>query len=225
MGRSTNLRFKTLSQESYPIQDHLDFGPIYELNVANTAFMSDPARAHELAMEYNVNRTGPLTSPLVDFIGWEKLPEPYRSALSQSARDELAGFSADWPELEYEINQAFTPPTSSSGNGYGNILTILVAPKSRGTVTLASSSTTDLPIVDPGFLTEKTDQELAVQAFKRARSIASQSSILPIIIGEEVSPGPAVRTDEQILESIQQTAYQNWHASCTCKPYRSGIIL
>ena len=186
--------------------------------------MTDPARAHELAMEYNVNRTGPLTSPLVDFIGWEKLPEPYRSNLTQAARDELSVFSSDWPELEYEINQAFTPSTSSSGNGYGNILTILVAPKSRGTVTLASNSTMDLPIIDPALLTAKTDQELAVQAFKRARSIASQSSILSIIIGEEVSPGPSVQTDEQILESIQMTAYQNWHASCTCKSYDSLVI-
>lgn len=179
--------------------------------------MNDPEVAHMLAMEYIVNRTGALTSPLVDFIGWEKLPEPYRAALSQTARDQLSVFATDWPELEYEINQAYTPQTSvGGGSGFGNVLAILVAPKSRGTVTLKSNSTTDLPIVDIGFLTEQTDRELAVQAVKRARSIGSQSSILPIIV-EEVLPGPSVQTDEEILAYVQQNAYQNWHASCTCK--------
>lgn len=153
----------------------------------------------------------------MDFIGWEKLPEPYRSSLSQSSRDQLSQFAPDWPELEYEINQAFLSTSPKVAHGYGSVLTILVAPKSRGTVTLRSNSTTDLPIVDPAFLTEKTDQELAVQAFRRAREIASQSSILPIIVGEELAPGAKVQTDEQILKSIQETAFQNWHASCTCE--------
>lgn len=199
-------------------QDHLDFGPVYQVKLDSTDFIGDLAVARKLEMEYNVNRTGALTSPLVDFIGWEKLPEPYRSALTQSARNQLSVFAPDWPEIEYEINQVTPSNFKPKGAGSGNILTILVAPKSRGTVTLKSNSTTDLPIVDIGFLTADTDRQLAVQAFKRAREIGSQSSILPVIV-EETAPGPSVQTDEQILAYIEQSAYQNWHASCTCKSY------
>lgn len=169
-----------------------------------------------LALEYNVNRTGALTSPLVDYIGWEKLPEPYRSSLSSQARSDLSRFPADWPEIEYEITQALTPPGRTKG-AFGTFLSIIVAPVSRGTVTLQSNDTRDLPIIDPRFLAEKTDQELVVQIFRRARELANQPAIKPIVIGEEVQPGPSVQTDAQILKYIQDSAYQNWHAACTCK--------
>lgn len=179
--------------------------------------MVDPVLGAELAREYTENRTGVLTSPLADFLGWEKLPEPFRSNLSQATRNGLTKYPSDWPELEYEINQAIQPMSPKVKKGYGNVLTVLVAPQSRGTVTLKSNSTTDLPIIDPRLMAEKADQELAVQGFKRARQVASQSSILPVIVGEEFDPGPAVQTDERILRYLQLTAYQNWHASCTCE--------
>lgn len=185
--------------------------------------MNDPAVASELAHEYRVNRTGALSSPLVDFIGWEKLPEPYRSALSPQARQDLSRFSSDWPEIEYEITQALQP-TGGVAGAFGTFLSVLVAPISRGTVTLRSNDTSDLPIIDPRMLAEKTDQEVAVQIFKRARALATQSSIRPVIIGEEYAPGPSTRTDEQILQYIMSSAYQNWHASCTCTPRRSPLL-
>lgn len=168
-----------------------------------------------LALEYNANRTGALTSPLVDLIGWEKLPEPYRSSLSSQARKDLSQFPPDWPEIEYEITQALTPPGRMMG-AFGTFLSIIVAPISRGTVTLQSNDTRDLPIINPRLLAEQTDRELAVQIFKRARQLANQPSIKPIIIGQEALPGPSVQTDEQILKYISDSAYQNWHASCTC---------
>lgn len=51
---------------------------------------------------------------------------------------------------------------------------------------------------------------------KRARSFYNTTAMQPILI-EEVGPGPNVTTDEQILNYIMANAFQNWHASCTCK--------
>ena len=82
-------------------------------------------------------------------------------------------------------------------------------------MTLVSNDTSDLPLINPNLLGSPLDQEVAVQAFKYAREIGSQSSMDPIVI-TEAAPGPEVQTDAEILQYIQKTAYQNWHASCTC---------
>lgn len=82
------------------MQDHLDFSPIYEINIENgVGAIDDPTANGPLIAEYAVNRTGPLTNAGVDYIGWEKLPQPYRSNLSASALADLAQFPADWPEV------------------------------------------------------------------------------------------------------------------------------
>ena len=81
--------------------DHLDFAPVWEtVVVEDVGAIADPAVNGPLIEEYRTNRTGPFTSPGVDFIGWEKIPEPFRSNLSRGAIADLAQFSADWPEVE-----------------------------------------------------------------------------------------------------------------------------
>ncbi|TIA41302.1 hypothetical protein D6C79_07268 [Aureobasidium pullulans] len=57
---------------------------------------------------------------------------------------------------------------------------------------------------------------LAITAFKFARHLASTSSLHSAII-EEVIPGPAVRTDAEIIASLKQSVATFYHASCTCK--------
>jgi len=99
----------------------------------------------------------------------------------------------------------------------GNPIAIPVSPLSRGTVTITSNDTNYLPIIDPNWLTAETDIQVAIEAFKRARAMAEASSVRPIQLGDEVAPGSDVTTDEQIYEYIKDSAYMNWHASCTCR--------
>jgi choline dehydrogenase-like flavoprotein len=87
---------------------------------------------------------------------------------------------------------------------------------SRGIVMISSAETTDLPIINPAFLTSKVDQDLAVAAFKRFRMVAAASSIRPVLIGGEYSPRTTVSTDAQILDWIQTNLAPAWHASSTC---------
>lgn len=82
------------------MEDHLDFGPVYEITLRDdVGATADPSVNGPLIEEYRVNRTGPFTSAGVDYIGWEKLPEPYRSNLSATALADLAAYAADWPEV------------------------------------------------------------------------------------------------------------------------------
>jgi len=45
-----------------------------------------------------------------------------------------------------------------------------VTPQSRGSVTLASTTATDLPVVDLNWLTDPTDVSIAIAAYKRLRA-------------------------------------------------------
>ncbi|EME44923.1 hypothetical protein DOTSEDRAFT_87417 [Dothistroma septosporum NZE10] len=196
--------------------DHLDFAPVYYTDLRNgDGAATDPATRGPIEEEYKANRTGQLTNAGVDYIGWEKLPSPYRQALSASALQDLSQFPADWPEIEYEITGASLAGTDPSKR-YGTILAIPVSPLSRGWVNITSKDTNVLPLINPNQLSHPTDRELAVQAFKRARSFFEAPAIQPILI-EEYMPGKNVTSDEAILEYIEKTAYQNWHASCTCR--------
>ncbi len=230
------------------MQDHLDFGPVWYTNLEDgVGADSDPATRGPIEEEYRVNRTGQLTNAGVDYIGWETLPEPYRSSLSKNAIEDLAQFPADWPELEYEITGASLAGTDPSKR-YGTIITIPVSPLSRGWVNITSADTNDLPLVNPNQLSHPTDRELAVQvswhqlitwhiswesepadsqlqAFKRARSFFDTQAMKPILI-KEYMPGANVTSDEQILDYIMASSYQNWHASCTCEfyPHHFGLL-
>lgn len=105
---------------------------------------------------------------------------------------------------------------SDPSKRFGTIVTVPLTPLSRGYVNITSNSTHDLPLVNPNHLSHPTDKEVAVQAFKRSRSFFHTEAMRPIVI-EEFMPGANVTSDEDILNYIMSTAYQNWHASCTCR--------
>lgn len=193
--------------------DHLDFGPSYYINAQGLTLSPSPEN-DAAVQEYIANRTGFLTSPGVDWIGWEKVPEADRANFTETTNSSLAQFPADWPEIEYEISEA---PQSGSNRVTGTVIAIPVSPLSRGTVSIVSNDTSDLPVINPNWLTNEADKQVAVQAFKRARAMTQTSAIQPILIGEEVSPGLNVTSDGDIFEWIKNNAYMNWHASCTCK--------
>ena len=150
--------------------------------------------------------------------GWEKLPKPLRSGLSNSTLSELSQFPSDWPELEL-LPLASTTATVTDTDNYFSVSIAVLATTSRGNVTINSTDTNDNPLVSPNWLLTKADQELAVQGFKRAREIAMATGMT---IGPETSPGPLTQTDAQILEYIKQDLAPIHHASATCRLSLTG---
>jgi choline dehydrogenase-like flavoprotein len=104
----------------------------------------------------------------------------------------------------------------ADGYMYASLLSALVAPVSRGSVTISSADTAVAPIIDPAFLAAPADQEVALAGFKRARDFFAAKAIQPVLIGGEHTPGPSVSTDAQILQWIRNNVMTVWHASCTC---------
>ena len=98
---------------------------------------------------------------------------------------------------------------------YAALLTSMVAPFSRGNVTINSTDTADNPVISPNWLLDPRDQEIAIAALKRARQIMSTSSIAPIIIGKEAFPGTNVSSNAEILSAIRNDGSTVYHASAT----------
>lgn len=125
---------------------------------------------------------------------------------------DLATFSKDWPELELLPLGTAATETNDTAN-YFSVNIAILTPTSRGNVTLQSADAGDNPLVSPNYISTKTDQELSVQAFKRARQIAASTGIT---VGQEVSPGPNVQSDEDILDFLKQAVITIHHAVATC---------
>ena len=148
----------------------------------------------------------------LDQKGWEKLPQNLRSYLSNKTLTDLSTYPADWPELELLTVGASTIPVNDTGN-YITISTGLDTFTSRGNVTINSTDTAVNPVVNPAWLSTTTDQQLAIQAFKRLRQIANATGITTTAF----SPGPAVQTDSQIVKVSGSVFSPLHHAAATCE--------
>lgn len=95
----------------------------------------------------------------------------------------------------------------------------LVAPLSRGNISINSSDPTHPPVINPNWFTHPADQEVGIAAYKRAMAALTAAPITEnnITIGPRTSPDVNLATDAEILEEIKNTFQFLYHASATCK--------
>lgn len=215
---------KSLAGVGQNLWDHVFWGTSYPVNViTNSAGLNSPAAAAAGIEAYQTTQTGPLTLGGIEVLGWEKLPQQYRSQLSHATQKTLNDtFPSDWPDLEflpasgvlgYQRNYATEDP--EDGLNYATVATALVAPLSRGNVTINSTNMADPPLINPNYLSHPADVEVAIAAFKRQRQV--WANLARVTAGPEKIPGPAVRTDAEILHFIRDALAPVWHAAATCK--------
>jgi choline dehydrogenase len=87
---------------------------------------------------------------------------------------------------------------------------------SRGSVKLKSADPTAKPALRFNYLSTEEDREEWIETVHAARKILGQPAFAPYS-GGEISPGPSVETDEQILEWVRNDAETALHPSCTCR--------
>ena len=103
------------------------------------------------------------------------------------------------------------PDQAASGAVFG-IVAGLMAPRSRGWVRLASSKPGDAPRIHPAHLTDADDLERMLDAVTEARRVARSEPVAAIIAGAELSPGPAVPTDDrEALATWLRSAVSTFH--------------
>ncbi|ETS75307.1 hypothetical protein PFICI_12251 [Pestalotiopsis fici W106-1] len=141
--------------------------------------------------------------------------------VSTDAKAYLEKMPESCPDIEYLAVDAYFGQYSSPllrlheeyAKEPGNYVSIVVspaAPRSRGSVTIKTSKASDPPVIDPNWMADPIDAEIAVAGYKRI--------ILADDVQEaEIYPGPGVETDEQILEQIRNSLVPVFHASTTCR--------
>lgn len=208
------------------MQDHIYFGPSYRVNAPTISALGYPEFAAKAAADFNERAAGMYTNPVTDVLAWEKLPEPMRrKSLSKASREALAALPDDWPELEYLSLSVYLGWQTDSRTGdphdgfnYASLAVALVAPQSRGNLTISSPDTAVPPLINPNFLSSPVDVELAVAGYKRARQFWNTRAMRPFLVGKqpEAFPGANVTTDAQILDIIKRSYNTVYHAACTC---------
>lgn len=89
-------------------------------------------------------------------------------------------------------------------------------PTSQGSIHIQSANPADPPLINFRFLDTELDQRVAVAAVRRARDIAAAQPMRSLI-QDEMSPGPDIQTDEQILTFIRESGLPTQHMVGTCR--------
>ena len=205
------------------MEDHIFFGASYPINAPTYSSLNNVAFAAEAARQFNEEQRGMYTDPTTDVIGWEKVPARLRAGMSNATLAALATYPADWPELEFlsiagylGLQENLVKADPDNGSQYASLAAGLITPRSRGNVTLASADSAIHPIINPNFLTDRADIEVAIAGFRRLREFWQSEAMAPLLVGEEAYPGLQVQTDAEIEDVLKKTFETVWHAACTC---------
>jgi choline dehydrogenase len=87
---------------------------------------------------------------------------------------------------------------------------------SRGSVRIRSRDPHDKPALRFNYLSTEEDRVEWVESVRAARNILRQPAFAAFD-GGELSPGPSVQTDEEILDWVARDAETALHPSCTCR--------
>jgi choline dehydrogenase-like flavoprotein len=127
----------------------------------------------------------------------------------------------DAPDIEFLFRGApanadmwFPGVKAAYKDGYA-IRAAILHPESRGEVKLRSTNPADPIRIFYNFLSAPGDIETLRNGFKRAREVAYHSALDPYR-GEQLTPGPEVKTDAELDNWIRDTAVTVEHPVSTC---------
>ncbi len=104
--------------------------------------------------------------------------------------------------------------TAPQGHGYQ----LHVGPMysdARGSVRITSTDPRVKPALRFNYLSTEQDRREWIECVRAARSILDAPALRPFD-GGELSPGPAVSSDEEVLDWVARDAETALHPSCTC---------
>lgn len=140
-----------------------------------------------------------------------------------SSGGQTGGFLRTRPGLERPDFMYFFMPFTSADLRKGldtfpgfTIASVLLQPRSRGTVRARSGNPKDAPVIQPNYLQAEDDQVAMLAGLRTARQIASMDPLRRQIEQEE-RPGAAVTSDEDLLAYVRATMTSGFHHCGTCK--------
>ena len=147
----------------------------------------------------------------------------FRSGPAATNHFEAGGFIRSNDQIRYpNLMFHFLPlairydgSAPSEGHGYQVHIGPMYS-NSRGRVRIRSVDPKTPPSMLFNYLSTEEDRQEWLEAISCARNILQQSA-MEEFNGGEISPGPSVRTDEEVLSWVRRDAETALHPSCTCK--------
>jgi choline dehydrogenase-like flavoprotein len=122
----------------------------------------------------------------------------------------------DRPDIQFILMPAERSPDGRMGIGHGyGLITVLLRPKSSGTVRLAGVDPELEPVIDPAFYSEPDDLDDMVRGLRLARRILEAPAWEPVR-GAEIRPGPQAQSDAALKDYIRASSQTCFHPVGTC---------
>jgi choline dehydrogenase len=189
------------------LQDHLMARIAFECNYAGTVndLLASPLRMYWAFARYLLMRDGLFATPTLTATAYVKT----RSGIP-------------YPDIRVQISliSGKNRLSSSIKTGIDNfsgfhIGAYFLYPESRGSVHIKSPDAAEAPRIHANYLSHELDREVIVKAMQVIRKIAAQPALAKFIV-REVRPGPAVATEDALLDYVRNTGQTCWHPSGTC---------
>jgi choline dehydrogenase len=88
-------------------------------------------------------------------------------------------------------------------------------PLSRGYVEAKSNRPSDMPAINPRYLSEENDRRAIIGGLRFARRLFDAPA-LKRFVREESLPGRHLQSDDELLDYARRNGGTCYHASCTC---------
>ncbi|MDB1123494.1 choline dehydrogenase [Vibrio sp. kj40-1] len=146
-----------------------------------------------------------------------------KSGLGATNHFESCGFirskeNLEWPDLQYHFLPAamrYDGKEAFSGHGF-QVHIGHNKPKSRGFVKVSSNDPHTAPKIQFNYLSHQEDIEGFRACVRLTREIINQPG-LDEYRGDEIQPGLAIQTDEEIDQFVRSSVESAYHPSCSCK--------
>ena len=172
-----------------------------------------PLNAVKAGLRYALFSRGPLTETAFGVGGTFRSRDDVEFPDIQVVVSGAIVFGAGTANAELKTEKSFRDhlPTAQ---GFA-VMCYQGSPASRGRVGLRSPDPNDPPLIDANHLSDPRDLETLMSAVRKMREAMKQPAVTRMI-SREVSPGPAVRTDEDLAAEIRRNGGTVSHHCGTC---------
>ncbi len=185
------------------LQDHLQIRSIFKVTglPSLNQRVNNRLTRYLMGLQWAVTRRGPLTMG-ASHMGIFTRSDPARATAN----------------LEYHIQPLSTDKLGDPLHSFPAFTASFcnLRPSSRGAVTLDGPGANSAPVIAPNYLSTHDDQQVAIDGFRLTRTIVSQAALQPYT-PEEVAPGAAAQSDEELIKAAGDLGTTIFHPVGTCK--------
>ncbi len=186
------------------LQDHYQVRTIVRLKRRNSLNdeVRNPLRLAEMGWQWLRHGRGPLT------IGAGQVGGAACTAHAVGGR----------PDIQFNVMPLSVDKPGEPLHRYSGFTASMwqCHPRSRGRLSIRSTDPFADPLIEPRYLSDPHDRKVVVAGIRMLREIYRQPAFRDLWV-EEVLPGPAAETDEELLAFARNFGGTVFHASGTCR--------